>query len=142
MKSAFFNHDFRHPRSRVIVGRHGVAIVDSDNFITKLVEKPETMEHKSALTGIYYFSEGNDLVSAIGTQIRRGKSLNNEYYLADAVNILATLFNSFFNSSSKKIGKLLMAFTFTSRIFIGVMIFLLTSYMNAKVGKMFHIISI
>ncbi len=68
--------------------RHGVAIVDSDNFLTKLVEKPKTMEHKSALTGIYYFSEGNDLVSAIGTQIRRGKSLNNEYYLADAINIL------------------------------------------------------
>ena len=68
--------------------RHGVAIVDSDNFLTKLVEKPKTMEHRLALTGIYYFSEGKELVNAIGTQIRRGKSLNNEYYLADAINIL------------------------------------------------------
>lgn len=68
--------------------RHGVAIVGPNNNVTKLVEKPKTMDHKSALTGIYFFSEGKELVNAIGTQIRRGKSLNNEYYLADAINIL------------------------------------------------------
>ena len=68
--------------------RHGIAVVDSDNLIVKLVEKPETMEHKSALTGIYYFSEGKELIKAIETQIRRGISLQNEYYLADAINIL------------------------------------------------------
>jgi glucose-1-phosphate thymidylyltransferase len=46
------------------------------------------MEHKSALTGLYYFSEGKELIKAIETQMRRGLSLNNEYYLADAINIL------------------------------------------------------
>ena len=45
--------------------RHGVALVGSDSLITKLVEKPRTMEHKLALTGIYYFSEGKDLITAI-----------------------------------------------------------------------------
>jgi glucose-1-phosphate thymidylyltransferase len=68
--------------------RHGIAVTDSNNLITKLVEKPETMEHKLALTGLYYFSEGRDLVRAIETQMKRNRSLNNEYYLADAINIL------------------------------------------------------
>jgi glucose-1-phosphate thymidylyltransferase len=68
--------------------RHGIAITGPYNLITKLVEKPKTLEHKSALTGFYYFSEGKDLIKAIETQIQRGASLNNEYYLADAINIL------------------------------------------------------
>jgi glucose-1-phosphate thymidylyltransferase len=68
--------------------RHGVAVVGLDNIVTKLVEKPNTMEHKLALTGLYYFSEGKELIKAIETQIQRGTSLNNEYYLADAINIL------------------------------------------------------
>lgn len=68
--------------------RHGVAVVGPDNLVTKLVEKPKTMEHKLALTGLYYFSEGEELIKAIETQIQRGISLHNEYYLADAINIL------------------------------------------------------
>jgi glucose-1-phosphate thymidylyltransferase len=68
--------------------RHGVAVVGPDNLVSRLVEKPRTMEHKLALTGLYYFSEGKELIKAIETQIRRGTSLNNEYYLADAINIL------------------------------------------------------
>ena len=68
--------------------RHGVAIVGTENLLTKLVEKPKTMEHRSALTGLYYFSEGRELIRAIETQMRAGMSLNNEYYLADAINIL------------------------------------------------------
>lgn len=68
--------------------RHGIAVVGPDNLIAKLVEKPKTMEHKSALTGLYYFSEGKELIRAIETQLQRGTSLKNEYYLADAINIL------------------------------------------------------
>jgi len=67
---------------------HGVAVVGSDNLITKLIEKPQTMEHKSVLTGLYYFADGQELIKAIETQIQRDASLNNEYYLADAINIL------------------------------------------------------
>lgn len=67
---------------------HGVAVVGSDNLITKLIEKPQTMEHKSVLTGLYYFADGQELIKAIEIQIQRDASLNNEYYLADAINIL------------------------------------------------------
>jgi glucose-1-phosphate thymidylyltransferase len=68
--------------------RHGIAMVGPGNLVTGLVEKPKTMEHKLALTGLYYFSEGKELIKAIETQIQRGMSLHNEYYLADAINIL------------------------------------------------------
>ena len=68
--------------------RHGVAVVAPDRLITKLIEKPKSLEHTAALTGLYYFSEGKELIKAIETQMRRDASLNNEYYLADAINIL------------------------------------------------------
>jgi glucose-1-phosphate thymidylyltransferase len=68
--------------------RHGVAATGPGNLITKLIEKPETLEHRSALTGFYYFSEGGELIKAIETQLRTHASLHNEYYLADAINIL------------------------------------------------------
>ena len=68
--------------------RHGVAILNSEHVITRLVEKPATLEHRLALTGLYYFSAGERLIEAIAAQIRNGFSLNDEYYLADAINIL------------------------------------------------------
>jgi glucose-1-phosphate thymidylyltransferase len=68
--------------------RHGIAVINRDNLITRLVEKPKTTEHKLALTGLYYFSEGKSLIKAIEIQMRRNTSLNNEYYLADAINVL------------------------------------------------------
>jgi glucose-1-phosphate thymidylyltransferase len=68
--------------------RFGVAITSSDNLITKLVEKPRTTEHKMALTGLYYLPEGKGLVRAIEAQMQQGKSVNNEYYLADAINLM------------------------------------------------------
>jgi len=82
MDSVAAVHEVEDPR------RHGIAVVGEDNLITKLVEKPKTMENRSALTGLYFFSEGKELLRAIETQIQRGTSLNNEYYLADAINIL------------------------------------------------------
>lgn len=68
--------------------RHGVAVINENNKIENLVEKPQTMEHKWALTGLCYFPEGKTLIRAIETQLERNISLNNEYYLADAINIL------------------------------------------------------
>ena len=68
--------------------RHGVAVTGPDHLVTKLVEKPQTMEYRLALTGFYYFREGEELIKAIEAQIQRSESLNNEYYLADAINIM------------------------------------------------------
>lgn len=68
--------------------RHGVAITGPDHLITNLIEKPQTSEFRSALTGLYYFREGKDLVQAIEKQLQTGRSQNGEYYLADAINIM------------------------------------------------------
>ena len=68
--------------------RHGVAVMDSGDLVKKLVEKPNTMEHKWALTGLCYFPDGKKLIESIETQLERGTSINDEYYLADAINIL------------------------------------------------------
>ena len=68
--------------------RFGVAVADEEGNISHLVEKPDSMENNLALVGCYYFKEGADLISAIEAQIERNVMLKNEYFLADAINIM------------------------------------------------------
>ena len=68
--------------------RFGVAVADAKGQTAHLVEKPDSMENNLALVGCYYFSEGKDLVAAIEDQIERNVILKNEYFLADAINIM------------------------------------------------------
>ncbi len=70
--------------------RHGVAVTGPDQLVIRLIEKPQTMEHRSALTGLYYFREGKELIKAIASQLQARAALNNEYYLADAINIMVS----------------------------------------------------
>lgn len=68
--------------------RFGVAVADSSGKITRLIEKPKTTENNLAVVGCYYFRESEALLAAIDEQIRRDIQLKNEYFLADAINIL------------------------------------------------------
>lgn len=68
--------------------RFGVAVLGTNGDITKLIEKPQTMENNLAVVGCYYFKKGEDLVSAVNEQIKRGIQLKGEYFLADAINIM------------------------------------------------------
>lgn len=68
--------------------RFGVAEVGVDNLITKLIEKPESMDNNLALVGCYYFRSGEAVVNAIQEQFRRDKQLKGEFFLVDAINIL------------------------------------------------------
>jgi glucose-1-phosphate thymidylyltransferase len=68
--------------------RFGVAVLDDKGLITRIIEKPETPDNKLAVVGCYYFHDGEALVDAFEEQFRLQKKYNNEYYLADAVNLL------------------------------------------------------
>lgn len=68
--------------------RFGVAVVDEDGWVTRLVEKPAEMDNNLVVVGFYYFKHSEDLLSAIEEQMRRGVQLKGEYFLADAINIM------------------------------------------------------
>jgi glucose-1-phosphate thymidylyltransferase len=68
--------------------RFGVAKADKKGKIENLVEKPKELSNNLVLVGFYYFREGNKLIKAIETQMEQNISLNNEFFLADAVNVM------------------------------------------------------
>lgn len=68
--------------------RFGVAEVGAEGWVTRLTEKPQGLDNNLALVGCYYFRRSDDLMSAIEEQMQRNVQLKNEYFLADAVNIM------------------------------------------------------
>ncbi|HPH98076.1 MAG TPA: sugar phosphate nucleotidyltransferase [Anaerolineaceae bacterium] len=68
--------------------RFGVAELDMNGWISRLIEKPQDISNNLVVVGFYYFKEGEALVGAIEEQMRRGITLKGEYFLADALNIL------------------------------------------------------
>jgi len=68
--------------------RFGVAEVDDAGLISRLIEKPQSMDNNLVIVGFYYFRSGEMLMEAIEEQMRRNVSLKGEYFLADAVNIM------------------------------------------------------
>ena len=68
--------------------RFGVAILDQDEQVTKLIEKPNEIDNNLAVVGFYYFRSAEDLVSAIEEQMERDVQLKGEFFLADAINIM------------------------------------------------------
>lgn len=68
--------------------RFGVAVVDEEGWVTRLIEKPQDLSNNLVVVGFYYFKNSEALISAIEEQMRRDIQLKGEYFLADAVNIL------------------------------------------------------
>lgn len=65
----------------------GVAVVE-DGKIVRLVEKPKEPISRLAVIGIYYFKHMPDLFAAIDEQMAKGISIKNEYYIADAIQLM------------------------------------------------------
>jgi glucose-1-phosphate thymidylyltransferase len=65
----------------------GIAVVENDR-ITKLIEKPKEPISNLAVIGIYYFRSMPALYDAIDKQMERGIKTKNEYFIADAIQIM------------------------------------------------------
>jgi len=68
--------------------RFGVAEINDKGFITRLIEKPTEMNNNRVVIGLYYYRQGEMLLSAIESQLKSGKTFKGEYFLTDATTIM------------------------------------------------------
>ncbi|HYD03942.1 MAG TPA: sugar phosphate nucleotidyltransferase [Alphaproteobacteria bacterium] len=64
--------------------RFGVMVVDKDNIMTKIVEKPKDPVSKLANIGMYYIKNNKLLVEGIEHVYKENIKLGSEYFLTDA----------------------------------------------------------
>lgn len=68
--------------------RFGVAEVGADGWVTRFIEKPQSLENNLVVVGCYYFQDSQKLLSAIEEQMQRGLTLKGEFFLTDAVSVM------------------------------------------------------
>ncbi len=68
--------------------RFGVVEVGDDGYVTRLIEKPDTMENDLAVIGAYYVRDGEWLMRSVDALLARKQMTKGEYYLADAMQIM------------------------------------------------------
>ena len=68
--------------------RFGVADVGADGWVTRFVEKPQTLDNNLVVVGCYYFKSAASVLAAIEEQMKRGIMLRGEYFLTDTVTIM------------------------------------------------------
>jgi glucose-1-phosphate thymidylyltransferase len=68
--------------------RFGVVKLDDAGHITQFIEKPDSMELRDAVIGLYYVKDSKWMIRAIETQMARNAMTKGEFYLADAFQIM------------------------------------------------------
>ena len=68
--------------------RFGVAEVNKDGWVSRFIEKPQSMDNNLVVVGCYYFKSGEQLLTAIEEQMDRGVMLKGEYFLTDTISIM------------------------------------------------------
>jgi glucose-1-phosphate thymidylyltransferase len=82
LDGVIFTHQVEDPR------RFGVVETDDKGWATKLIEKPESMDNKDVLVGLYYFRDGAWLAQACRELMDQDIRTKGEYYLADTVTLM------------------------------------------------------
>ncbi len=68
--------------------RFGVAIVGPDGYVSKLIEKQSDPKNNLAVVGFYYLKDAQAFMRAIEEQLARDIKTKNEYFIADAMQIM------------------------------------------------------
>ena len=68
--------------------RFGVAEVYDEEWVSRFIEKPESMDNNLVVVGCYYFNSAEKLLSAIEEQMEHKITLKGEYFLTDTVTLM------------------------------------------------------
>jgi glucose-1-phosphate thymidylyltransferase len=68
--------------------RFGVAELNEEGWVTRFIEKPESMDNNLVVVGCYYFKSAERLCSAIEKQMERNLTLKGEFFLTDTVTLM------------------------------------------------------
>lgn len=68
--------------------RFGVTIVNEEGYITRLIEKPDSLKDNLAVIGLYYVKDIQRLMAAIKILMDQNLQTKGEFYLADALQLM------------------------------------------------------
>jgi glucose-1-phosphate thymidylyltransferase len=68
--------------------RFGVAALDPDGYVTRFVEKPESVDNKLVVIGMYYIKDSLAVMHACQELMDRDIQTKGEYFLTDALNLM------------------------------------------------------
>ena len=68
--------------------RFGVAEVGAEGWVTRFIEKPQSMDNNLVVVGCYYFKSSEKLLAAIDEQMERKITLKGEYFLTDTITLM------------------------------------------------------
>ncbi|HLF25756.1 MAG TPA: sugar phosphate nucleotidyltransferase [Anaerolineae bacterium] len=68
--------------------RFGVVVLCEDGSVDRFVEKPESMNNRLAVIGMYYYADGPLLMRACEELMERQLQTKGEFFLADANNLM------------------------------------------------------
>jgi glucose-1-phosphate thymidylyltransferase len=68
--------------------RFGVAELNEEGWVTRFIEKPESLENNLVVVGCYYFKSAEKLLAAIEDQMARKLTLKGEFFLTDTVTLM------------------------------------------------------
>jgi len=68
--------------------RFGVAEVGADGWVTRFIEKPQSLDNNLVVVGCYYLKSAEALLAAIDEQMDRHIQLKGEYFLTDSITLM------------------------------------------------------
>jgi glucose-1-phosphate thymidylyltransferase len=68
--------------------RFGVAELDDQGWVTRFIEKPESIDNNLVVVGCYYFKSAEKLLAAIEDQMERQLTFKGEFFLTHTISLM------------------------------------------------------